>query len=87
MFSPQTCGISATDVKKLEDAGYYTVEAVAFAPKKMLLDIKGISEAKAEKIMVGCPDEFSQCIKLRGSVLVWQKLGRTDKLSMFVYAK
>ncbi|KAK3858201.1 hypothetical protein Pcinc_034853 [Petrolisthes cinctipes] len=44
-------GISATDVKKLEEAGYYTVESVAFAPKKALLGIKGISEAKADKIL------------------------------------
>lgn len=39
-------------MKKLEEAGYYTVEAVAFAPKKNLLAIKGISEAKADKILV-----------------------------------
>ncbi|KAK8380694.1 hypothetical protein O3P69_007965 [Scylla paramamosain] len=44
-------GISATDVKKLEEAGFYTVESVAFAPKKALLGIKGISEAKADKIL------------------------------------
>eukprot|EP00184_Porphyridium_aerugineum_P006950 CAMPEP_0184693914 /NCGR_PEP_ID=MMETSP0313-20130426/2016_1 /TAXON_ID=2792 /ORGANISM="Porphyridium aerugineum, Strain SAG 1380-2" /LENGTH=366 /DNA_ID=CAMNT_0027152089 /DNA_START=99 /DNA_END=1199 /DNA_ORIENTATION=- len=43
-------GISATDVKKLQEAGFYTVEAVAYATKKTLLAVKGISEAKAEKI-------------------------------------
>lgn len=43
-------GISAADVKKLGDAGYHTVESVAYAPKKALLTIKGISEAKADKI-------------------------------------
>lgn len=48
----QSQGISATDIKKLEDAGYHTVEAVAFAPKKNLLAIKGISEAKADKFLV-----------------------------------
>ncbi|XP_014661841.1 PREDICTED: DNA repair protein RAD51 homolog B-like [Priapulus caudatus] len=45
-------GISAADVKKLEDGGYYTIEAIAFTPKKQLLTIKGISEAKADKILV-----------------------------------
>ncbi|XP_067895749.1 DNA repair protein RAD51 homolog 1 isoform X1 [Heterodontus francisci] len=56
-FGPQAisrleqCGISANDVKKLEEAGFHTVEAVAYAPKKELLNIKGISEAKAEKIL------------------------------------
>ena len=50
----QSHGISASDVKKLEDAGFFTIESVAFAPKKNLLAIKGISEAKADKIMVHC---------------------------------
>uniref|UniRef100_A0A8C4PW28 RecA family profile 1 domain-containing protein n=1 Tax=Eptatretus burgeri TaxID=7764 RepID=A0A8C4PW28_EPTBU len=48
----QQCGVSANDIKKLEEAGFHTVEAVSFAPKKELLNIKGISEAKAEKILV-----------------------------------
>ncbi|XP_065919673.1 DNA repair protein RAD51 homolog A-like [Dysidea avara] len=43
-------GIGAADVKKLAEAGYHTVESVAYAPKKALLCIKGISEAKADKI-------------------------------------
>lgn len=47
----EECGISATDVKKLMEAGFYTVEAVAYTPKKALLLIKGISEAKADKII------------------------------------
>ena len=46
----QSQGISVADVKKLGDAGYHTVESVAYAPKKALLSIKGISEAKADKI-------------------------------------
>ncbi|CAG13017.1 unnamed protein product, partial [Tetraodon nigroviridis] len=56
-FGPQPlcrleqCGISASDIKKLEDAGFHTIEAVAYAPKKELLNIKGISEAKADKIL------------------------------------
>lgn len=48
----QQCGISSSDIKKLEDAGFHTIEAVAYAPKKELLNIKGISEAKADKILV-----------------------------------
>lgn len=34
-------GIGAADIKKLEEAGFHTVEAVAYAPKKQLLTIKG----------------------------------------------
>ncbi len=44
-------GLSAGDVKKLMEAGYNTVESVVYAPKKNLLAIKGISEAKADKIL------------------------------------
>jgi hypothetical protein len=43
--------ISASDCKKLEDAGYFTVESVAFTSRKHLLGIKGISEAKADKMI------------------------------------
>jgi len=45
-------GISSADCKKLQDAGFYTVEAVVYAPRKKLLDIKGISEQKADKIQI-----------------------------------
>lgn len=44
-------GVSAADIKKLKEAGYNTVESIVYAPKKNLLAIKGISEAKADKIM------------------------------------
>ncbi len=37
-------------MKKLSDAGYHTIESVAYAPKKALILIKGISEVKADKI-------------------------------------
>nr|SVE76489.1 EOG090X0906 [Daphnia longispina] len=44
-------GINAGDLKKLQEAGYHTVESVAYVPKKTLITIKGISEAKADKII------------------------------------
>ncbi|KAJ1523534.1 hypothetical protein ONE63_001383 [Megalurothrips usitatus] len=56
-FGPQpikklTCqGIGAADLKKLQEAGYNTIEAIAFAPKKDLIAIKGISEQKADKLI------------------------------------
>ena len=56
----QAHGISAVDVKKLTEAGFHTVEAVAFAPKKLLLTIKGISEAKADKISVSVHNDIYQ---------------------------
>lgn len=47
----QEAGINPQDIKKLADNGLNTVEAVAYTPKKALMQIKGISEQKAEKIL------------------------------------
>lgn len=47
----EECGISAGDVKKLQENGIHTVEAVAYMPRKQILTIKGISEAKADKVI------------------------------------
>ncbi|KAJ3007577.1 recombinase rad51 [Thoreauomyces humboldtii] len=44
-------GITSGDIAKLATAGFHTVESIAFTPKKALLAIKGISEAKADKIL------------------------------------
>ena len=48
----ESCGISAADVSKLKEAGFYTVESVAYSTKKALIAIKGISEAKADKLQL-----------------------------------
>ncbi|OMJ10119.1 DNA repair protein RAD51-like protein [Smittium culicis] len=45
-------GISANDVKKLIDAGYFTIESVAYTPKKQLLTIKGFAETKVDKLII-----------------------------------
>lgn len=47
-------GISANDVKKLTDAGFHSIESVVYTPKKQLLTVKGISEAKCDKILAEC---------------------------------
>eukprot|EP00039_Didymoeca_costata_P015720 m.272473 g.272473 ORF g.272473 m.272473 type:complete len:340 (-) comp16271_c1_seq2:1663-2682(-) len=47
----ENAGIGATDIKKLVEGGFHTVESVAYVPKKHLLAIRGISEQKADKIV------------------------------------
>lgn len=42
------------------DAGFYTIEGVAYTPRKSLLAVKGISEAKADKILA----EISKLVPL-----------------------
>ncbi|RWS17788.1 DNA repair protein RAD51 1-like protein, partial [Dinothrombium tinctorium] len=45
-------GITSNDIRKLMESGFYTVESVAYAPRKQLIAVKGISEAKAEKLQL-----------------------------------
>lgn len=47
----KSVGVSATEVAKMVEAGYSTVQSLAFAPRKELLEIKGFSEAKVDKII------------------------------------
>ena len=46
----QDHGISSADIKKLVDAGYNSLESIAYTAKKNFLAIKGLSEIKVEKI-------------------------------------
>ncbi|RCI04235.1 hypothetical protein CU098_007848 [Rhizopus stolonifer] len=44
-------GVQSTDIKKLQNSGFYTIESIAYSPIKALLAIKGFSETKVDKIM------------------------------------
>lgn len=43
--------ITDRDVKSLKNSGFHTVESVAYATRKMLCEVKGISEQKADKLL------------------------------------
>jgi len=47
----QDQGINAADLKKLKDAGFNTSQSVVFAMRKDLLNIKGLSDQKVDKII------------------------------------
>jgi RecA/RadA recombinase len=47
----EQAGISASDIKKLTAVGLHTVEAVAQSTRKFLLTIKGVSDAKVDKLL------------------------------------
>ncbi|KAG5670154.1 hypothetical protein PVAND_000435 [Polypedilum vanderplanki] len=53
-------GVTPGDIKKLKEAGYHTVESIAYTLKKCLATVKGISEQKAEKLI----DEAGKMIGL-----------------------
>jgi len=56
-------GVSATDIKKLSEAGFHTVESVAYSTRKVLCAIKGISEAKADKMREDGSDGVHHCFR------------------------
>lgn len=62
-------GIQANDIKKLVDAGYHTVEAVCYVPRKTLVHVKGISEAKLEKILEAATKEVKMDFMSAGTYL------------------
>ena len=45
----ESCGINNSDVTKLKDGGFHTVEAVAYATMKQLTEIKGIVKVRQQK--------------------------------------
>lgn len=44
-------GLTKRDIQLVVDGGYNTVESVAYTPRRILEQIKGISEQKAAKIL------------------------------------
>ncbi|KHN95366.1 DNA repair protein RAD51 [Metarhizium album ARSEF 1941] len=44
-------GLTKRDIQLVMDGGFNTVESVAYTPRRMLEQIKGISEQKAQKIL------------------------------------
>ena len=47
-------GVSAADIKKLVEAGFNTIESILFVPKKDLVQVRGLSEGKIDKILSAC---------------------------------
>ena len=47
----QEGGINSSDIQKLKDAGFNSLEAISYTAKKNLVLIKGLSEAKIDKII------------------------------------
>lgn len=44
-------GLTKRDIQLIVDGGYNTVESVAYTPRRLIEQIKGISEQKATKIL------------------------------------
>ncbi|CAJ0564273.1 unnamed protein product, partial [Mesorhabditis spiculigera] len=48
----ETCGLNARDITLLKSASFHTIEAIAMAPRKEVYAVKGISEQKADRIIL-----------------------------------
>lgn len=66
-------GIAEGDIKKLTDAGYHTVEAIVFTPRKALVLVKGLSEAKVDKILEACQKLVELGFQTAGTYLEQRK--------------
>ncbi|RCV36475.1 hypothetical protein SETIT_7G322200v2 [Setaria italica] len=66
-------GINAGDVKKLQDAGIYTCNGLMMHTKKSLTGIKGLSEAKVDKICEAAEKLLSQGFMTGSDLLLKRK--------------
>lgn len=74
----QQAGINAADIKKLKEAGICTVGSILMETKKRLANVKGISDAKVDKLIAAAQsletESFtfisgSTCLKNRSKVI------------------
>nr|CAB3490895.1 unnamed protein product [Digitaria exilis] len=73
-------GINAGDVKKLQDAGIYTCNGLMMHTKKSLTGIKGLSEAKVDKICEAAEKLLSQGFMTGSDLLL-----KVRKLDLIYY--
>ncbi|CAK9160658.1 unnamed protein product [Ilex paraguariensis] len=76
-------GINAGDVKKLQDAGIYTCNGLMMHTKKSLTGIKGLSEAKVDKICEAAEKivvELKRCQSLK----LLENLGENHIIHIFI---
>nr|XP_025877097.1 meiotic recombination protein DMC1 homolog isoform X2 [Oryza sativa Japonica Group] len=66
-------GINSGDVKKLQDAGIYTCNGLMMHTKKSLTGIKGLSEAKVDKICEAAEKLLSQGFMTGSDLLIKRK--------------
>ena len=58
-----TLGVNAADLKKARDAGFCTVDSIVNAMRRDLINVRGLSENKAEKIV----DAAKKCTSSAGA--------------------
>lgn len=62
-------GFGGPDIQRLKEAGFHTCEAIAYTAKKNLMTIKGMTEAKIEKLVEAVAKMVSNIFKPASDVL------------------
>ena len=62
----QNDGINAGDLRKLQEGGIYTVEQLAHSNRRELVAIKGLSDAKVEKLITAGTSRFTDAKLMAG---------------------
>ena len=62
-WNSSNSGINNNDITKIEEAGFNSLESIAYTPKKNLILIKGLSEITVEKIIKVVFDIFKLSIR------------------------
>ena len=75
----QEYGLNSTDIKKLQEAGFNSLESLSFTPKKNLLLIKGINDAKADKIIKILDETLN--MKIRPSRVALEERKRLTRIT------
>jgi len=76
-------GLTKRDIQLFTDGGYHTVESIAYTPKKMLEQIKGISEQKATKILT----EATKLVPMGFTTATEMHARRSDLISITTGSK
>ncbi|KAI9576928.1 hypothetical protein GQX74_011351 [Glossina fuscipes] len=64
----ETNGITDNDIQRLKSAGYHTVESVAFSTRKDFLNIKGLADAKVDKLITHAQSLVPMCFNTASHV-------------------
>ncbi|MHA1776543.1 MAG: DNA repair and recombination protein RadA [Promethearchaeia archaeon] len=72
-------GVGATIAKKLTDAGYGTVNAIAICPSKILIEEAGLGEKTAQKIIESAREALN--IGFKTADIVWERRKSLARIS------
>ncbi|MHA1520214.1 MAG: DNA repair and recombination protein RadA [Promethearchaeota archaeon] len=72
-------GVGATIAKKLADAGYHTVNAIAITPSKILVEEGGLGEKTAQKIITAAREALN--IGFKTADIVWERRKSLARIS------